>query len=317
MPLGFLALNFYNPAIQPTFEFTSKVTQIEMGTARPLEVRVTEPTKPGTYPVLLWSHGMYGSATGYGPLVESVAGNGYIVVQMTHADSLKYMSREDRQKLARNFNANNTSNWQERPSEVSLCIDSLGTLVSSNKGIKPDYDKIAIGGHSYGAWTTQVLAGMELAVGGRTFQAAEPRAKAFIVVSPNGGGPSVGADQLAKMTGPMLMITGSLDTSPRGETPEWRRKAFDFASPGDKTFVWIEGADHGFGGISGTIQSPIADRFLAQVGFNKPKNADHLQTVQSAIGAFLDRTLRQSPSAKSYLSPSGLGSIAGVSIETK
>jgi hypothetical protein len=31
----------------------------------------------------------------------------------------------------------------------------------------------------------------------------------------------------------------------------WRKKPYELSPPGDKYLVWVEGMDHGFGGIVG------------------------------------------------------------------
>lgn len=312
------ASTWYSSAVQPVVKTDSKVLMIKReGIDRELEIKITYPTSGSSYPVLVFSHGMYGSANGYGPLVEAVAGAGYVVIQPTHGDSLKYMSPEARRSLLRSPNINNTSSWRERPGEISFCIDSLTKfqeLIPSLKG-KIDPSHIAVGGHSFGAWTSQMLSGMEMGALGRSISFYEKRAKAYVVISPQGTGPSVTKESLAKMHGPMLMVTGSKDTSPNGQTPEWRKQAYDYASPGNKYLVWIDGATHSFGGFSG--ERAEGRQFFKRANAGGDSNKDHMKYVACSVVSFLDGFLKSNQEGKQYLTKSGIGSNKGVTVSTK
>jgi hypothetical protein len=73
--------------------------------------------------------------------------------------------------------------------------------------------------------------------------------KAFLAMSPAVGA-GVGLEQarkeLAAVTRPMLLCTGSLDGEVlnNGETPEARRMVYDALPPGKKALLWLDQADH-------------------------------------------------------------------------
>ncbi len=46
-------------------------------------------------PVIVWSHGVFGSHEGYEPLVRAWVEAGYVVVQPTHDDTLLGLSRKE------------------------------------------------------------------------------------------------------------------------------------------------------------------------------------------------------------------------------
>src|SRR4029453_14801 len=84
---------------------------------------------------------------------------------------------------------------------------------------------------------------------------------------------------------------GRADGPPRtGQPAEWRKKPYELSPPGDKFLVWIEGLDHGYGGITGVNVNPK----------NKP-NADHVRYTKMATLAFWDAYLKEDSEAKAYL----------------
>lgn len=272
----------------------------------------------GKLPVVVWSHGMYGTRNTYKPLVEALAGAGYVVVQPSHGDSLERMTPEQRRALIAKPNTNSTQSWDERPGEVSHCMDSFAQIegkIPALKG-KLDADRVGVGGHSFGAWTTQVLAGMELAAGARKVSFYEKRAKAFVVLSGTGPGGVVTPAGLKAMHGPMLMITGTNDTARTGDTGEWRKKAFELASPGDKYLVWIDGATHNFGGITGDRNPAVRD-FLKRAGSSANVNPEHTQIVVSSIVAFYDAYLRKDEAAMKYVTSKAIEKVGGVTVSMK
>ncbi len=307
-----LTQGLYGPAQTPAYKIERKLLDLDG-----LPIAVTWPVgAKGKLPVVVWSHGMYGSRNNYRPLVDALAGDGFAVIQPTHGDSIELMTPEQRRKLLASPNLDNTQSWDERPGEVSKCIDALPRLPKL-AGCPPlDPDRIGIGGHSFGAWTTQVLAGMELSALNRTWSRAEPRAKAFVVLSGSGPGAGIKAAGLAKMRGPMLMITGTNDKARSGDTGEWRKQAFELASPGNKWLVWIDGATHMFGGIAGA-QSGYALQFVRRAGTTADTNPRHKDVTLSAIVSFFDAHVRGLDPARTYWTSKTLERAGGVTISAK
>ena len=108
-----------------------------------LQLRVTFPKSAGPFPVIIFSHGLYGSKDNYLPLTEFWARHGYVVIQVNHADSLKLGTRlgDPRALLA----------WDERPRDISFIIDSLKSLDDDNDQLtgKLNLEHIGVGGHSF------------------------------------------------------------------------------------------------------------------------------------------------------------------------
>ena len=99
------------------------------------------------------------------------------------------------------------------------------------------------------------------------------------------------------MACPMLNITGSKDMGATTDDPNWKREPFLFAPPGDKYEAWMEGADHGLGGISGNISNFV-------------ENADQRRIVEQTTLAFWRAYIAGDADAMAWLnsdSPSEFG----------
>ncbi|MCW5940279.1 MAG: hypothetical protein KF884_11255 [Fimbriimonadaceae bacterium] len=288
--------------------------KLERGSKRPLVVRATFPKTGGPYPVIVFSHGMYGSGEAVMPITDEFARHGYSVFAPTHGDSLRYADAST-VRGALQGRLDNVSSWSERPGEVSFLIDRLETLEGLAPGLKGkiDADRIGVGGHSFGAWTAQVVAGMTLA---RSLTMADPRPQAFLVISPTGIGAGISESSLKAMRGPLMMISGDNDRGRfEGDPSVYRRQAFEHASPGDKYLVWIDGAYHNFGGING--RSTEGRRPLVGGELMGPGNRKHVEAVFRTSVAFWDAHLKSDKSALKWLQQDGWKELEGVTVSSK
>jgi predicted dienelactone hydrolase len=107
-----------------------------------LQLRIHYPAGEGAYPIIVWSHGAGGSKDNYLTLMEHWASHGYVTIQPTHSDS--------RALAARFTDPINFRDWQGRPADVSLILDSLAELEAKEPAIKGKLDgkHVGVGGHS-------------------------------------------------------------------------------------------------------------------------------------------------------------------------
>ncbi|KAM7222718.1 alpha/beta-hydrolase [Rhypophila decipiens] len=253
----------------------------------PLEVRVTipidnsssSPPPKNPLPVLLLSHGhghsnYLSSLEGYAPLAEFYAALGFAVLQPTHLSSAHY---------ALSYEPGDELHFKSRPGDLSALIDHLSIIESSlptSLGIKLDPDKIAVAGHSLGAFTAYFLLGASNTDPRKTlnptssskFTAFDPRIKAVVLLANTGSaGPNLshlsdlGREKLIpfydmsfeEMTSPTMVVYGDGDESPYLTTrgADWHGDAYTLSPAGrrkgEKSLLVLKGAKHGLGGISG------------------------------------------------------------------
>jgi predicted dienelactone hydrolase len=263
-----------------------------------LPLRIRYPDGPGPFPLIVWSHGALGSKDNYGVLVEHWVSHGYVVIQPTHADS--------RQLGGRFRDVGGLRGWQDRPGDVSFAIDSLADLAVRQPALagKIDATRIGVGGHSFGAHTAQLIGGAHTfsRAGEQSF--LDERVKAVMLLSGQGVGEMLNETSWRTLARPMLVMSGSRDAGARtGQPAEWRRQPYELSPPGDKHLIWIEGLDHGYGGISGARRRALN------------RNDDHVRYTQIATLCFWDTYLKESAQARSYLLSRKLIALSGDTIE--
>jgi predicted dienelactone hydrolase len=251
-----------------------------------LPVRVFYPdVQDGPRPVIVFSHGLGGSRLGYGYLAQAWADRGYVVVLPSHRENVPLGVAEVEQPSVAEMRAmkeaiGDPRNWPLRPLDVRRTIDALPALpeqVRAPQGML-DLSRIGVGGHSYGAYTTLLCAGARVRVGDSWQQFAEPRARAFVALSPPGNGSrGLSAESWPSIAAPLLCVTGTRDGGILGEPPEWREDGFRSLSGSGHGLVVLDGADH-FVFSGGRPRQPADPSLLRQIAL--------------ATGWFWDKHLR-------------------------
>lgn len=235
----------------------------------------------GPAPVIIFSHGGGGSKDGFTYLSEYWASQGYISIHPTHDDPTRLRDNlEDATPLI------------YRSQDISFIIDSLPTLENQIPQIrgKMDRSRIGVAGHSFGAYTTMLMAGALVDTAQRPDASfRDNRVRAFLAISPSGAGRG-GLDEnsWSRITSPMMVVTG---TNEAGDT--WRIEPFNGMPPGDKYFLLFEGAYHN----SYNDFKPVR-RGREQ----DPQRIEYIHTyLQSASVAFWDTYLNQDNTARQFL----------------
>ena len=259
-PLGARsATSPYKAAAGPfAVETVNEVVLHDARRNKDLPVSLSYPKGDGKMPVIVFSHGAMGSGDMGFPIVEHWASHGYVVLCPTHADSLRLRRAQGKAGVGDTLSAIRESgssgrwddNWTERPRDVSFLLDSLDDVEAKVPALrgKMDRNRMAVGGHSLGAYTAQVAGGATVLMPGNAEPQSrcDPRLKAVLQLSGQGRGQQgLHERSWVGMKLPMMCVTGSLDRGAQGQQPEWRRHPFALSAPGGKYFVFIHGANHG------------------------------------------------------------------------
>lgn len=268
-------------------------------------------------PVIIFSHGVRGSAENYAPLTDYLVRHGYVCIKPTHQDSFKLMrdsvrNEDGRTRIARlkEFLAENRSglnvpmgegafrDWASRPQDISLIIDKLGEIESRVPSLRGrlDLQRIGLAGHSFGAHTAQVTAGMTIG-GSRQWQ--DPRPAAFLCISPQGTDLNC-ADQVKVETTawqnierPLMVVTGTADNGRNGQAYTWRTEPYTLSNPPHKYLLVFQNAGHNMGGISGNS--------IAMTNKGNGAETALVERVGRASCAFFDRFLKGQTTAMAEL----------------
>ncbi|KAJ6482878.1 Alpha/Beta hydrolase protein [Mycena vitilis] len=259
-----------------------------------LQLRVTVPSVGDALPIILLSHGhgrsnSLSSLEGYAPLYEFWAAHGFAVLQPTHLSSA-FLG------IGHQAPAGQEMYWQTRAEDMVRILDNLDAVEAAVPGLtgRLDRSRVAVAGHSLGAWTASMLLGASNTDprDGATWYKPEARIKAGIVLAGIGNG---GADisesgkgyipfyggNFSSMKTPTLVVYGDEDVGPHLTVRDatWHADPYTFA-PGSKDLFIMKGAKHGLGGLSGWDTAETLD-----------ESPERLAAVQRMTSAYLKSQL--------------------------
>ena len=255
---------------------------------RDIPLRIVYPTTGTRLPVVLFSHGAFSSGRDYDALLDAWAARGYVVLSPTHRDSIS---------LGTKRGGGDPRHFPWRLDDMALLLRDLDGALGKVPGLAPRTDRQRIGatGHSFGGLVAQTLGGATFfdPATGQTLSRAEPRVRAVIVFSGAGTFPPIlRREDFAALVKPTLVTVGTddLPQAPGLSGYEWRRQPWNFAAPGDKYLLTLDGADHYLGGMVGRDDLPRTERGPQLVA-----------AFQQISGAFLDAFLRSDAAAIRWL----------------
>jgi predicted dienelactone hydrolase len=262
-----------------------KLYLLDDARGRNLGVKVYYPLGgAGPLPVVLFSHGLGGSQWGYAYLGRHLAAHGFISIHCTHpgSDWLLWDGKgPGMAMLALRKAACDSANLRDRPRDLSFLIDHFDELARQAPALagRLDAGRIAIAGHSFGAYTALALAGLKPTLPDGPVDFADPRPRAFIAMSPQGSGGFQPAGCWAGITGPVLLITGTEDEQPfsgSGHGLAWRLEAWQGIPEGAKYLLVLDGATH---------------MTFSAGGMGEKADPPRLEAVCTAVTAFLEAQL--------------------------
>ena len=198
-------------------------------------------------PLVVFSHGLGGSRTGYSYLGRHWASLGFASLHVQHAGSDRAVWTGNVFKLFGNLQtAASESNAQDRAKDVSFAITSI--LDSKDFGPQINPSAIAVAGHSYGANTAMLIGGATVERDGKPLALRDDRVKALILIS---APPFTGEGDMARILSPIkvptLHVTGTDDVI---RVPGYysdvadRVAVFDAVASSSKLLTVFKGATH-------------------------------------------------------------------------
>jgi len=266
---------------------------------RTLPVRVYLPA--GTpAPVILFSHGLGGSRDNNPYLGRHWAKRGYVVVFVQHpgSDESVWKSVPLAQRMGAMQKAASLDNFLARAKDIPAVIDALarwnGEPDHPLKG-RLDLAHLGMSGHSFGANTTQAVSGQAFARERMSF--VEARIAASVMMSPSP--PALGdpAVAFAPIKIPCLLMTGTLDDSPIGNTRAADRlNVFPHLQQAPAWQVVFDKATHmSFG------ERDLLGKSLTEARYHR--------AILALTTAFWDATLKGDAAAKAWLNGEGAKSV--------
>lgn len=210
---------------------------------RSLPVLIRLPDTDGPAPAVLVSHGLGGSREGLAYLGQALAEAGFLAIHIQHpgTDASIWQGRGDFSAMT--AAALDAGQAFARLQDGIFALDEIARHPTLQGRV--DMARLAIAGHSYGAWLVQHMLGQRLPGGDHGLALPDARLKAGIALSPippRGLSPRFAFGRIAR---PMLHVTGTLDAGYiDGATAEDRELAFHSISGPPQALAVLAGATH-------------------------------------------------------------------------
>lgn len=244
----------------------------------------------GPWPVVMISHGLGGSQWGYAYLGRHLAANGIVSIHCSHpgSDWLLWDGKGMGTAIANLRKANeDPANWRERPRDISFLIDHLEEFEAKVPALagRMARERIAVAGHSLGAYTALALAGLRPTLPGGDIVLADRRVRAVVAMSPPGSGGFLPPGCWSGVDRPVLLMTGTKDEEPfsgRDRALAWRQEVWDGLPEGAKHLFILDGATH---------------MTYSAGGMGEKASPAHLVSICTAATAYLEAQLAPTPLA--------------------
>ena len=253
---------------------------------------------PNKLPVILWSHGFGGNRDGASFISRYLASHGYVIAHITHqgTDSSLWEGKEGHPwDILKQVHITRETTL-DRFRDVPFALDQLPLWARQNPEIGGimDFSRIGMSGHSFGAMTTQVMAGQLFPLAdGSLVSMRDPRIIAGISYSPTAIthlSQAAPEDLYGPIDIPLLHMTGTKDDSPvDGYDYQHRLQIFEHTAHPEKYLQILEGGDH-----------MIYNGTRGQLGEN-PNREQHEAMIKIAALGFWDAYLKDDAAAKAWL----------------
>jgi len=277
--------------------------------SRPVKIKVYYPVNHNmtNLPVILWSHGLGGSADGAAFLSRFLASYGYVMVHVQHlgTDSSIWEGKPGHPWDVIRATPITRETTLNRYADIPFVLDQLPQWMAAHPeiGQHADLKTLGMSGHSFGALTTQVMAGMLFPDDqGNLLDLKEPRFKAGILYSPGSIehlGDMKPEDVYPSISIPLFHMTGTDDGSPLSDLGYEMRLAVYENTHTEKHLLVLKDGDHMvFAGSRGKL-GHTANR------------KTHEEIIKVASLAYWEALLKGDAPAREWLTKGGLTSYLG------
>lgn len=256
---------------------------------RDVPIKRYAPAGVSRAPLILFSHGLGGSREAGAAWLRHWASHGYLGLALQHAGSDAALIGGNPLAIRRALKAAMTPEQsQARIADVQFALDELARRQQGDPAwAVADLARIGLAGHSFGAVTTQAMAGEQLSLGPLV---DEPRLQAFLALSPSArGGESRLNARFANLKRPFFSITGTRDDGIglQDISADNRTLPYRHMPAGDKYLLVLEGAAH--------------MHFSGQHSLRQQAPPRVESAVQAASLAFWEATLSGRQGARTWL----------------
>lgn len=254
----------------------------------------------GRLPLIVWSHGFGGNRDGAAFLSRYLAERGFILLHLTHpgTDSSLWEGKPGHPwDILKNTEINRETTL-DRFLDVPFAMKTLKDWIEaehSDIATLIDYDRVGMSGHSFGALTTQVMAGQLFPDrNDKLISLKQPdlfRAGILYSFTPLEHLTDAPPQSLyGAMDIPLLFMTGTDDSSPvKGFDYTFRLPVFDHAGSPEKFLIIKEDGDHMvYNGTRGKLNA-------------NPKRELHEEIIKVSSLAFWDHYLKNRTQAEDWL----------------
>ncbi len=289
--------------------FGSKSAEQKNPAGRLVPIKVHLPQSGGPYPIIVISHGAGGDWNTHDAQATHLASHGFAVLNVEHVGS-----NTDRLKASFRLRSNledmihDADEVLGRPKDLGFALDQAEKWNRDHAKLKDRLNVRQVGmlGHSFGAFTVMVAAGMRPALDwivppvspgkGLGPDLSDGRAKCAVALSPQAPGePFFLPESYASLQIPMLGISGTEDKQFHGEPPSARYDAFKLwpAMQNKNYFLWLDQAAHlDFTDASGR----------SKTSRDSPRREPVQRVVRAAILMFFNQCLKGDATTPSILS---------------
>lgn len=265
---------------------------------RELDVNIYYPANGTQFPLILFSHGNWSDKDSYNRLLEHWASHGYTVVATNHLDCCGAP-----RGIFNSLRYGKVGLVQERVRDLSSLLAAIPALEQIHPDFagKSDTDRLALAGHSFGAFSAQQFGGARVYDPDQETYLPAPQLPVKAVVALSPPGPMFGtitADSWLGLATPTLVTTGTWDIQP-GFFDDWRLHlmSWETALPGDKYALVTEGADHFLGNL------------ICRLKRESPPQEDALQVIKIASTSFLDAFVKKRREAREFIDSNRLDTV--------